>query len=178
MKIKNQFLILAVSGWVLSFLVISPSSSLAQSGSTGTENDTNSKLISWWSFDAEKGHSAYDEIQQKTIKLDGFRTFIKRDRYNISKLEGAFTVEGWIALASYPWFWSPVVDCSFERLKGFFFGIDSEGHVGFKTGAGNTWVELTTKINIPLREWTHVAAVWRRRSAVNIPPLMSCLFRH
>ena len=177
MKIKNQFLILAVSGWVLSFLVISTSSSLAQTGSTGTENDTNNNMISWWSFDTEKGHSAYDEIQQKkdsiygrfeyvpgvsgnAIKLDGFRTFIKRDRYNISNLEGAFTVEGWIALASYPWFWSPVVDCSYERLKGFFFGIDSEGHVGFKTGAGNTWEEVTTKMNIPLREWTHVAAVF------------------
>ena len=185
MGIDNKYLILPVSGWALFFLVIAASASLAQSGSTGTEKSTAGNLINWWSFDAENGRSAYDEIQQKkdsiygsfeyvpgvsgnAIKLDGFRTFIKRDRYNISNLEGPFTVEGWIALASYPWSWSPVVDCSYERLKGFFFGIDSEGHVGFKTGAGNTWEEASTNMKIPLREWTHVAAVFEPGKKISL----------
>ncbi|RLD94127.1 MAG: hypothetical protein DRJ29_06770 [Bacteroidetes bacterium] len=76
-------------------------------------------MISSWSFDAEDGRHSFDDIQQKkdsiygsfeyvpgvsgnAIKLDGFRTFIKRDRYDLSNLKSAFTVEAWIALARYP----------------------------------------------------------------------------
>jgi len=185
MIIDNKYLILPVWVWAMFFSILATSSTVAQTGSAGTENSTTGKLISWWSFDAESGHSAFDEIQHKkdsifgsfeyvpgisgnAIKLDGFRTFIKRDRHNLSNLEGAFTVEGWIALASYPWSWSPVVDCSYERLKGFFFGIGPEGHVGFKTGAGNSWLEVTTDKSVRLREWTHVAAVFEPGKKISV----------
>lgn len=153
------------------------SSSFHSSGYIETEQGIEGELISWWSFDEETGRSALDEIQLvkdsiygsfeyvpgisgNAIKLDGFRTYIKRDRYDLDQLEGAFTVEAWIALASYPWSWSPVVDCSYERLKGFFFGIGPQGQVGFKIGAGNSWLDITGSMNIPLRKWTHIAAVF------------------
>ncbi|RLD71568.1 MAG: hypothetical protein DRI98_04830 [Bacteroidetes bacterium] len=162
--------------WIMFFCIFATITSLAQSGTT---------MISSWSFDAEDGRHSFDDIQQKkdsiygsfeyvpgvsgnAIKLDGFRTFIKRDRYDLSNLKSAFTVEAWIALASYPWSWAPVVDCSYERLKGFFFGIGPEGHVGFKTAAGNTWHELITDISIPLREWTHVAAVFEAGNKITV----------
>jgi hypothetical protein len=161
---------------IIFFCIFATLSSLAQSGST---------MISRWSFDAEDGRHSVDDIQQKkdsiygsfeyvpgisgnAIKLDGFRTFIKRDRYDLSNLKSSFTVEAWIALASYPWSWAPVMDCSYERLKGFFFGIGPEGHVGFKTAAGNTWHELITDISIPLREWTHVAAVFEPGKKITV----------
>jgi hypothetical protein len=99
-------------------------------------------------------------VSGNAIKLDGFRTYIKRDRYNMNDLKGGFSVEAWIALASYPWSWSPILDCSYDRLKGFFFGIGPEGNVAFKTGVGNDWQEVITDTRIPLREWTHVAAVF------------------
>jgi len=185
MSIDNKYLILPVCGWALFFSVFATSSSFAQSESTDTKKCITGKLISWWSFDAESGHFAIDEIQQKkdsiygsfeyvpgisgnAIKLDGFRTYIKRDQNNSNNLAGAFTVESWIALASYPWSWSPVIDCSYERIKGFFFGIDSEGHVGFKIGAGSSWHEATTDMNIPLREWTHVAAVFKPDNKISL----------
>jgi hypothetical protein len=184
MNINKGFLILPVCIWILFFSVFT-ASSVAQSGTNEAEKSTTGNLISWWSFDMEKGRSAFDEIQQKkdsihgsfeyvpgvsgsAIKLDGFRTFIKRDRYDLARLEGAFTVESWIALASYPWFWSPLVDCSYDRLKGFFFGIGPQGQVGFKIGAGNSWYELTGNRNIPLREWTHVAAVFEPEERIAV----------
>ncbi|MBW1769459.1 MAG: hypothetical protein JRJ65_20730, partial [Deltaproteobacteria bacterium] len=156
MKIK--YLILPICGWILFFIALTLQSSYAQSESSKTEN------ICWWRFNKESEHFVIDEVQQKkdsvfgsfeyvpgiygnAIKLDGFRTYIKRDQNNLTSLTGAFTVESWIALASYPWFWSPVIDCSYERLKGFFFGIDPEGHVGFKIGAGSSWNEATTEMN-------------------------------
>jgi hypothetical protein len=176
MKNRYQCLLQPVSGWVLILLVIA-SSSLAQPGSAGKTKNTSGNLISRWSFDAQSGRSVYDEIQQKrdsvygsfeyvpgisgdAIKLDGFRTYIRRDRHNSRNLEGAFTVEGWIALASYPWSWSPILDCSYERLKGFFFGVGPQGQAGFKSGVGNSWQEAVTDIKIPLREWAHVVAVF------------------
>ncbi|RPI45772.1 MAG: LamG domain-containing protein, partial [Bacteroidetes bacterium] len=133
--------------------------------------------VSRWTFDNDTGRCALDESAQKkdsvygsfeyvpgvsgnAIKLDGFRTYIQRDQYDISQLGGAFTIECWIALASYPWSWAPVVDCSYERVKGYFFGIGPEGHLGFRVGAGNSWYEITTGETVPMRKWTHVAAVF------------------
>ena len=144
---------------------------------SATFGQNSGDLISWWPFDEKRENFVLDEIQQKkdtvygsyeyvpgvygnAIKLDGFRTYISSNQNNSNSLSGAFTVESWIALASYPWSWSPVVDCSYEKLNGFFFGIDREGHVGFKIGAGSSWFEITTAMNVPLREWTHIAAVF------------------
>jgi hypothetical protein len=167
----GKHIILAVCGSVWLFTGSFMPSCYAQSESS------QSNTIAWWSFDQEGETWVLDEIQQKkdpvygnyeyvpgirgrAIKLDGFRTYIKRDRDNSNVPSGAFTVESWIALASYPWSWSPVVDCSYPKIKGFFFGIDPQGHVGFKIAAGASWYEATTEKTLPLRTWTHVAAVF------------------
>ncbi|MCD6564979.1 MAG: LamG domain-containing protein [Bacteroidales bacterium] len=176
---KFKYLILPICGWILFFTGLTLQSSYAQPESSKTEK------ICWWSFDTESKNFVFDEVQQKkdsvfgsfeyvpgiygnAIKMDGFRTYIKRDQNNSNNLVGAFTVESWIALASYPWFWSPVIDCSYERLKGFFFGIDPEGHVGFKIGAGSSWNEATTEMNIQLRKWTHIAAVFEPDKKISL----------
>jgi hypothetical protein len=176
---KCTCVILVVYGWAVLFTGFAIPSSYAQSESSKTEN------ICWWSFDKDSGHSVLDEIQQKkdsvygnyeyvpgprgnAIKLDGFRTFIKRDQHSSSRPAGAFTVESWIALASYPWSWSPVVDCSYPKIKGFFFGIDPEGHVGFKIAAGSSWYEATSAKKIPLKYWTHVAAVFEPNKKISL----------
>jgi hypothetical protein len=183
-KLKHN-LILPVYVLAVFALLLVPILLFSQSDEAGAGISKAGKLISWWSFDEEYGHSAYEKIHQKkdtihgsfeyvpgvsgnAIKLDGFRTYIKRDRYNMNELKGVFSVEAWIALASYPWSWSPILDCSYDRLKGFFFGIGPEGHVVFKTGAGNTWVEVSTRGEIPLRKWTHVAAVFEPGERITI----------
>lgn len=134
-------------------------------------------LISRWRFDHGSIDCVFDDIQNRNdpvygpvafvpgiegtaLKLDGFRSYIQRDENNLTGLSGPFTVEAWVALARYPWAWSPVLDCSAERLKGFFFGIDQEGHVGFKIGAGSSWYEAVTDVRLPLRRWSHIAAVF------------------
>ncbi|MBA7562541.1 hypothetical protein ES708_04193 [subsurface metagenome] len=171
--------------WGLFFNCFTIQSSFSQPGSSAKGNYLSEDIICWWPFENKMEQFVFDEAQQKkdsvygsfeyvpgiyghAIKLDGFRTYIKRDQNNSNNLAGAFTVESWIALASYPWSWSPVIDCSYERLKGFFFGIDPEGHVGFKIGAGNSWDEATTEMNIPLRKWTHVAAVFEPDKKISL----------
>jgi hypothetical protein len=176
---KFKYLILVVSGWALFFAGFTLPPSYAQPKSSKTET------ICWWSFNTENGKFAFDEIQQKNdsvygpieyvpgvsgnaIKLDGFRTYIKREQNDSNSPAGAFTVESWMALANYPWSWAPVIDCSYERIQGFFFGIDPEGHVGFKIAAGSIWYEATTEMKISLRKWTHVAAVFEPDEKISL----------
>ena len=166
-----DYIVFSVCGWALFFAGPATPACYARPKPSGTEE------ICWWSFDQDGEASVLDKAQQtkdsvcgnheyvpgvkgKAIKLDGFRTYIRRDRDNSPPPAGAFTVESWVALASYPWSWCPVVDCSYPNIKGFFLGVDSEGHVGFKIAAGSSWYEATTEKTISLRTWTHVAAVF------------------
>ncbi|MCF7975922.1 MAG: LamG domain-containing protein [Phycisphaerae bacterium] len=174
----NNFVLL-ICVWAVFFAGLVIPSSQAQTESSATEK------ICWWSFDRESEQAVLDEIQQKkdavyghyeyvpgvkghAIKLDGFRTYIRRDRHDSTRPAGAFTVEAWIALASYPWSWSPVVDCSTPKVKGFFFGIDQEGRVGFQIAAGSSWYEAATEQTIPLKQWTHVAAVFEPDKRISL----------
>lgn len=135
-------------------------------------------VLGHWSFDDDtKGYatnnatnkrdSVYgryervDGVTGKALSFDGFRTYIRTARINQQNMTEAFTVEAWIAPAMYPWSWSPVYDCSDGEIRGFFFGIDNLGRVGFKIAAGSAWYEAVSKATIPLRKWTHIAAVFR-----------------
>jgi len=160
-------------------------SSYAQSGSSESGKTKGDEVISWWSFNEERENIVFDEVQQEkgtiygkfeyvpgiygnAIKLDGFRTYIKSNSDELRSLSDAFTVESWVALASYPWSWAPVIDGSYEKMNGFFLGIDPEGHVGFKLGVGSSWFEITSEMKIPLRKWAHIAAVFEPDQKISL----------
>jgi hypothetical protein len=107
-------------------------------------------------------------VRGQALKFDGHTAFIERTLDNDQRPDGAFTVEAWIALASYPWSWSPIADTSRDELTGFFFGINNEGHVGLKIAAGNSWVEIETEAALPLAKWAHVCAVFSPGDKVSI----------
>ena len=149
------------------------------------EKINNEKIIAWWSFDKDTGSNVFDEINQKkgsvygkfeyvpgvkgkAIKLDGFRTYIIRKIDFLDNPEGAFTVESWVALATYPWSWAPVIDCTYPEKTGFFLGIDQEGHVGFKIAAGNSWYKATSMAKIPLNQWIHIAATFVPNTKIEV----------
>jgi len=182
---KCNFLILPALCWGLFFNCFTIQSSFSQPGSSAKGNYLAEDIICWWPFENEMEQFVFDEAQQKkdsvygsfeyvpgiyghAIKLDGFRTYIRRNP-NESRIPiGSFTVESWVALASYPWSWSPLIDCSYYELNGFFFGIDHEGHVGFKVAAGSSWYEVTTETKIPLRKWALVAAVFKPGEKITV----------
>ncbi len=127
------------------------------------DEDTSAYIIDQANNKMDPLHGNYEYVsgvKGKGIKLDGFRTYARRDRMSTEAITDAFTVEAWIAPAAYPWSWSPVLDCSEHEIRGFFFGIDNQGHVGFKIAAGNGWYEAVTEHTIPLRQWTHIAGVY------------------
>ena len=126
-------------------------------------------LVFNWTFNqsSEKGPDSYTGnfeevtgVHGMALKFDGFTTYIEKELSNVQITDGPLTVEAWIALASYPWDWSPIADCSRDELTGFFFGINNEGHVGLKIAAGNSWHEIETKSALPLAKWAHVCAVF------------------
>jgi len=184
MKIKfRYFHLLFLRGFLL-FSMIN-ASSFAQTGLKETIRNEDNKVIDWWSFDKKNGPIIIEEVRQKkdsvcgnyayvpgihgdAVKLDGFRTYIRRKIRASDSPKGAFTVESWIALASYPWSWSPVIDCSYPERQGFFFGVDQEGRIRFKIAAGNSWYEATTIMKIPLNHWTHVAAVYEPDNKISV----------
>lgn len=130
-----------------------------------------------WSFDdglnmeSDSFHGKYEfvpGINGKALKLDGFRTFVKTSVSDQKDLADGFTVESWISLARYPWSWSPVIDCTGNGTKGFFFGIDHLGHVGLRVAGGNAWHEIRSEATMPLREWVHIAAVFKANEQITL----------
>ena len=185
MNKRTTYLILQVCFWVFLFMGCPTFSFYAQADASTAGKSHPDGIICWWRFNNKTDHYAMDEIQwQKdmiygnfqfvpgvdghAIKLDGFRTYIKSDKNSLNNLSGPFTVEAWIALASYPWSWAPIIDCSSGRRNGFFFGIDQEGHAGFKIGAGSSWYEAVSERKIPLRKWTHVAAIFESNRRIGL----------
>ncbi|MCP4452135.1 MAG: LamG domain-containing protein [Planctomycetes bacterium] len=179
MNTPRKFAIVTLCVWPVFLFSLAMPTCCARAEAFGTEP------IYWWSFDQDGEKSVLDQIQKKkdpvygnhayvpgvqgkAIKLDGFRTYIRRDRDGSEPPAGAFTVESWIALASYPWSWSPVVDCSTPKIKGFFLGVDPTGHVGFKMAAGSAWYEAITEETLSLRTWTHVAAVFEPNQEITV----------
>lgn len=139
------------------------------------ENGTN--IVSLWSFENSKSDSAFDRAQNisdplfgnfeyvdgikgKGLKLDGFRTYAKRLNMLSDGINGSFTVEAWIAPACYPWSWCPVLDCSVDNIKGFFFGLGPEGQLAFKIAAGSRWYEAISETKVALGTWSHIAGVF------------------
>lgn len=179
MNTRRVKVFLSAFAWTVFFWGITTPQSYAQASTSEKKN------ICWWSFNEKGDNSLLEMIGQKqdpvygnyawvpgvngqALKLDGFRTYIKREQYDSKRPAGAFTVESWIALASYPWSWSPIVDCSYPEIKGFFFGIDRVGHVGFKIAVGSSWYEIATENKIPLKTWTYVAAVFEPNKKIAI----------
>ena len=143
------------------------------------------KIVNLWTFDDDIPGFTLDRSQNqqdslfgkyeyvagvhgKAIKLDGFRTFVKTAWKNQQVLSDAFTVEAWIAPATYPWSRCPVFDCTDQKKRGFFFGIDDIGHVVFSVAAGSSWYDIKSGSTIPLRKWSHIAAVFKANEQITI----------
>lgn len=164
----------ALSNRVLA-MVLPMAALIAICAPSATGQAMDGQPLSHWSFDHDSQGAVLDSISGnkdpaygnigfvggvsgKAIKLDGFRSHVHRASHSASP-EGAFTVESWVALAGYPWSWAPIIDSTTKQKRGLFLGIGPEGQVKFRIAAGSLWHEATTRVEIPLRKWTHVAAV-------------------
>lgn len=125
-------------------------------------------------------------VKGQAIVMDGYTTCITRPAKQVRGLGQGFTIEAWVALGAYPWNWAPVAaqentistasntdavcwpdDIKVDSSKrGFFFGISPQGFLGCHMGTGDAWEICRSENKLPLRTWTHVAAVFDGRASV------------
>jgi hypothetical protein len=135
----------------------------------------NTAPVAWWKFDEGSGNTARDAasgvsdkilnnhqwlkgVSETGLKFDGFTTLIEREAKDVPQLGPRFSIEAWVALQSYPWNWVAIVDQEKSFHRGYYFGIDSEGHLGFQLSVWGTWQICLSTNRLLLRQWNHVAA--------------------
>ena len=136
--------------------------------------------VAWWSFDSCKfrtisgGASDINDsiqgnfklvrgISGKALKLDGFTTCVTRDTKMAPGLGDSFTFEAWIAAATYPWNWCPVIAQGIFEKKGYYFGVGPQGQVGIFASVDGIWQRCETIEKIELKKWIHLAAIYDKK---------------
>ena len=66
-------------------------------------------------------------VSGSALHFDGYYSAIETDNHLLIHDTKSFTIEGWIALAAYPFDWAPLIQQSEWGKKGFYFGIDKDG---------------------------------------------------
>ncbi len=143
------------------------------------------KPVAWWNFDSSQARGLTERVSNKqdsvqgnfrlvsgtsgkALKLDGFSTSIKRKADSVPKLGGSFTFEAWIAAATYPWNWVPILAQGENGKTGFYFGVGPQGQIGISASVNGVWQSCETEAKIALREWAHVAAVYDENTGFKV----------
>ena len=152
------------------YLALLAVSTLQAAGQTATP-------IAHWSFDESGGQVVRDQyghadgelsgiyrrahgVSGNALRMDGETSTMKIPSASFPSLGQAFTLEGWVAVNTYPWNWVPILDQQEGESAGLFFGIDSFGHLGLQLAVDGKWQFLTSKEQLPLKTWSHVAATF------------------
>jgi len=109
-----------------------------------------------------------DGVKGKSIKLDGFTSYITRTVEQSPKIDEEFSVEAWIAMAAYPTNWCPIIDNHKSPDMGCFFGINAQGHLGLQLSADGKWQQVQSQQAIPFRQWTHTAGTYSPQEGMKI----------
>ena len=141
--------------------------------------------VAWWNFDSSHSRMLNDEVSNtkdsihgnfslttgisgKALKLDGFSTSVTRKAGLVPELGGSFTFEAWIAAATYPWNWVPILAREENRKSGFYFGVGPQGQIGISASVDGVWQSCETKTVVALKEWVHVITVFDEKSGFKI----------
>jgi Concanavalin A-like lectin/glucanases superfamily len=133
--------------------------------------------VARWSLDEPAGSVVHDSINHadgeitgifrrvagvsgNAVRLDGDTAAITVPAARAPTMKQAFTVEAWIVINVYPWNWVPIVDQRRAEQAGYFFGIDSFGHLGIQLAVNGQWEFLTSQQSLPLKHWVFVAATF------------------
>jgi hypothetical protein len=139
----------------------------------------------WFKFDEGVGDRTKEQITQTEVSIPGDKVFWKRgvsgtaiefDGYHTvvsmpstkapKLFGGSLTLEGWFALAAYPWNWVPIVQQGDN--DGYFLGIDSHGYPGFMLKVDGAWQQLSVPNKSPFSDpnhlslfrWYHIAGTY------------------
>jgi hypothetical protein len=160
-----------------------------QIGATGTapisEKSGEIEPVAWWKFNTSESRTIADVVSGvndsiqgnfklvegtdgKALKLDGFTTCVTRKSNMAPGLGDAFALEAWIAAATYPWNWCPVVAQGNFEESGFYFGVGPQGQVGIFAAVDGVWQSCESKEKIELKKWVHLAATYDKNIGFKI----------
>jgi hypothetical protein len=145
-----------------------------------------SQPVAHWSFDNVSGTDANDVQAQivdtisgnyrvvngvsgSALVFDGYTTVIGRKADLAPRLQDEFTVDGWLAVAAYPWNDVPVVSHSDEKLRGYAVELGPRGELRFAVAVNGRWViAQSDDLAVPLRRWAHIAARYSGADGLSI----------
>ena len=142
-------------------------------------------LIAWWDFEniqegrvedratgirdqIDGNFRILDGVTGKALKFDGFTTRVRRDEEEAPVIKGPFSIQAWVAPQAYPWNWCAVVNQEYQHQRGYFFGIDAEGRVGFHAAVARQWRQCISEQKISFMEWSFIAATFDPESGIKV----------
>jgi len=142
-------------------------------------------LVARWTFDEGAGPTVLDNagglkdaiaghfkfvpgVAGSGLKFDGYTTRVIRKGNQAPRLGDSFTMEAWIAMAALPWNWCPILSQERDGRVGYSFGIGPRGEFGLKVSVRGEWRECLSQVRIPLKKWTHVAAVFDAAGGIKL----------
>lgn len=151
---------------------------------TGFSTPNQDKFL-WWKFESNENRNVIESVSQtndtiegnfryakgilgNALKLDGFTSLVRHKPDKSEELSGSFSTETWLALGAYPWNWCPVVTQMNFQEEGFSFEIGPRGEIGLKMNVSGNLVRCISDVNIPLRQWVHIASVYEEGVGLKI----------
>lgn len=101
-------------------------------------------------------HRLANGVAGRALRLGGIGSYLERTSAAVPRLDGAFSIEAWIAIGAYPVNWCPIVGQA-DNQQGILFGIDGAGHLGLQLGSDGQWQTVASEERIGLGEWMHIA---------------------
>lgn len=97
----------------------------------------------------------------QALLFDGFTTVVRREAAKAPRLQGAFSVDAWVAQGAYPWNVCPLVTQRRGTEAGFSFSVGPRGELQLELAVEGSWKTCRSEDWVlPLRTWTHVAATF------------------
>jgi Concanavalin A-like lectin/glucanases superfamily len=140
--------------------------------SVPTASGADAPPLAQWRFDTGDSVAGafkmVEGVSGRALRLDGYTTRIIQKAAEAPKIGSTFSVDAWIALGAYPFNWCPILAQEKDGEAGYFFGVGPRGELGLKLAVGGMWVSVESAKPLPLRRFTHVAAVFRENEDMRL----------
>jgi hypothetical protein len=119
---------------------------------------------------AVSGHKALWKkgVKGFALQFDGYYSLVEYPGYSTQDIEHEITVEGWIALGTYPFDWAPLVHQSTWEHRGFYLGINQDGCPGFHVALDDQWHTLESDTPLETFRWYCLTAIVESDGRINL----------
>jgi hypothetical protein len=142
--------------------------------------------VAWWSFDnvsdtsvtdvqtqisdtISGNHRTVNGVSGSALVFDGYTSAIIRDADHAPKLQEAFTIDVWLAVAAYPWNDVPIISHSDEKLRGYALEMGPRGELRFEVVVNGRMIAARSNDHaVPPHTWAHVAARYAGNDGLSI----------